>query len=181
MFPRNSGKDADNSLMTRFPPLPQAQPQRLMAVDARSDSGAVENKTLSSQLSGPLSERVSVIGSDLTILGQDLKIVSKGSLQIDGHIQGEIRGTEVMIGAHGQVDGTVAAQNVTVEGRVNGSIVAVKVNLRASSVVDGEIFHNSLSIEEGAMFEGSSKRKTNTAELLPNLDIQLPSAQGKGY
>ena len=180
MFPRNSNKDADNSLLTRF--NTPAQPgQRLVAVETPQRPVAVEAIAPVTQMSGPVSDQWSIIGSDLTILGQDLKIVSKGSLQIDGHIQGEIRGTEVMIGSSGQVEGTVAAQNVTVEGKVMGAIVAVKVSLRSNSLVEGEIHHNSLVIEEGAMFEGRSKRQANTAELMPKLDMQLPSQANAKY
>jgi cytoskeletal protein CcmA (bactofilin family) len=39
--------------------------------------------------------------------------------------------------------------------------------LSSTAVVEGDIFHRSLSIEENARFEGSSKRKDNAGEVLP--------------
>jgi cytoskeletal protein CcmA (bactofilin family) len=36
--------------------------------------------------------------------------------------------------------------------------------LNSSAVVEGDIFHKSLSIEENARFEGSSKREDNAAK-----------------
>ena len=51
----------------------------------------------------------SVISNDLRIIGQDLKIITQGSLQVDGEVEGDIRGNEIIIGELGQVRGTVAA------------------------------------------------------------------------
>src|SRR5262249_25698073 len=40
----------------------------------------------------------SVIGNDLKIIGQGLKIISQGTLQVDGEIEGDVGGSEVIIG-----------------------------------------------------------------------------------
>ena len=57
--------------------------------------------------------------------------------------------------------GDVVAQEVTVRGHVKGTIRAVRVRLEDGATVEGDIFHRSLSIDEGAMFEGSSRRVEN--------------------
>jgi cytoskeletal protein CcmA (bactofilin family) len=44
-------------------------------------------------------------------------------------------------------------------------------------VVEGDIFHQSLSIEENARFEGSSKREDNAGDVLRTL-LQRPGAHG---
>src|SRR5262249_32328673 len=49
----------------------------------------------------------SVIGNDLKIIGQGLKIISQGTLQVDGDIEGDVGGSEVIIGEKGKVTGTV--------------------------------------------------------------------------
>jgi cytoskeletal protein CcmA (bactofilin family) len=38
-------------------------------------------------------------------------------------------------------------------------------------VVEGDIFHQTLSISEGAQFDGRVRRAKDTAEIAPNLDV----------
>jgi cytoskeletal protein CcmA (bactofilin family) len=38
-------------------------------------------------------------------------------------------------------------------------------------VVEGDIFHQSLSISEGAQFDGRVRRSKDLAEITPNLDV----------
>jgi cytoskeletal protein CcmA (bactofilin family) len=54
--------------------------------------------------------------------------------------------------------GSVIAEDVVVRGRVEGSIRGLRVTLQAQSHVDGDIYHQSLAIEQGAYFEGKSRR-----------------------
>lgn len=119
----------------------------------------------------------SVIGNDLKIIGQGLKIISQGTLQVDGEIEGDVRGSEVIIGEQGRVTGTVAAERVIVRGRISGVIRGVTVALQSSSRVEGDIHHMSLAIEQGAEFDGRCKRPANQAEL--NLDLESqPTSNG---
>ena len=70
----------------------------------------------------------SIIGNDLKIIGQGgLRIISRGILQIDGEIEGDVQAAEVIIGAQGKVTGLVAGQQVTVSGKVSGAICAMTV------------------------------------------------------
>lgn len=107
----------------------------------------------------------SVIGNDLTITGQGLKIISQGTLQVDGDIEGDVQGVEVIIGDRGKVAGTVAADRVIVRGTVLGVIRGIAVNLQASCHVESDVHHLSLAIEQGAHFHGHSRRVKNDAEL----------------
>ena len=100
----------------------------------------------------------SVIGLDLTIIGQGLKIVTAGALQIDGQVQGDVQGADVIIGEAGSVTGTVAGETVTVNGTVAGVIRGRQVTLSAKSHVEGDVHHQALSIEPGAEFDGRSRR-----------------------
>lgn len=120
--------------------------------------------------------KVSVIGNDLTILGQDITIISKGTIQLDGAIQGSLHGTEIHVGEKGRVDGTIAAERVVIRGTVNGTIRALNVSLQEGARVDGEILHQSLALDAKAHFEGRARRPQNTDELRPNLD---PAAHDK--
>jgi cytoskeletal protein CcmA (bactofilin family) len=117
----------------------------------------------------------SVIGNDLKIIGQGLKIISQGTLQVDGEVEGDVRGSEVIIGEKGKVTGTVAAERVIVRGRISGVIRGVTVALQSSSRVEGDIHHLSLAIEQGAEFDGRCRRPTDASELNLDLDAQPTS------
>lgn len=97
----------------------------------------------------------SVIGSDLTILGN---LISRGEVQVDGEVQGDLHGTNVVIGERARITGGIVAEEVVVRGHVLGSIRGKKVMLQSSSHVEGDIFHQTLAIEQGAFFEGKSRR-----------------------
>jgi cytoskeletal protein CcmA (bactofilin family) len=112
----------------------------------------------------------SIISNDLKIIGQGLKIISRGTLQVDGEVEGDVAGAEVIIGEQGKVTGTVAAERVIVRGRTSGIIRAMTVALQASARVEGDIHHMSLTIEQGAEFDGRCRRPGNPAELKLDLD-----------
>jgi cytoskeletal protein CcmA (bactofilin family) len=97
----------------------------------------------------------SIIGEDLSITGN---VTSKGEIQVDGEIQGDIHCGSLLLGDKSQVIGSVIAEDIVVRGRVVGSVRGLRVTLQAQSHVEGDIFHQSLAIEQGAYFEGKSRR-----------------------
>lgn len=97
----------------------------------------------------------SIIGEDLTVTGN---VISKGEIQIEGEIQGDIHCGSLVIGDKARITGGVVADDIVVRGRVNGSIRGLRVTLQSSSHVEGDIHHQSLAIEQGAYFEGKSRR-----------------------
>lgn len=97
----------------------------------------------------------SIIGEDLTITGN---VSSKGEIQVDGEILGDIHCGSLLLGDKSSIQGSVIAEDVVVRGKVMGSIRGLRVTLQAQSQVDGDIFHQSLAIEQGAYFEGKSRR-----------------------
>src|SRR4029079_2207629 len=113
----------------------------------------------------------SVIGNDLKIIGQGLKIISQGTLQVDGGVEGDVGGSEVIIGEKGRVTGTVAAERVIVRGQISGVIRGVTVTLQGSSQGEGDIPHMSLAIEQGAEFDGRCRRPADAGELNLNLEV----------
>jgi cytoskeletal protein CcmA (bactofilin family) len=112
----------------------------------------------------------SVIGNDLKIIGQGLKIFSQGTLQVDGDIEGDVGGAEVIIGEKGKVSGTVAAERVIVRGTISGVIRGATVTLQSSSHVEGDIHHMSLAIEQGAEFDGRCRRAADASQLTTDLN-----------
>ena len=74
------------------------------------------------------------------------------------------------------MEGDLVAEELTIGGMVKGTIHANRVRLSSTAVVEGDIFHQSLSIEENARFEGSSKREDNAGDVLRTL-LQRSAAQ----
>src|SRR5262245_8752960 len=130
-------------------------------------NSSVEPKTQqrTPSISPPSSGEKSVIGNDLKIIGQGLKIIGRGTLQVDGEIEGDVQAVEVIIGEQGKVTGMVAGQQVVVRGKVSGVVCAKNVALQASSEVQGDVHHMSLAIEQGAVFEGRSRRAADESAL----------------
>jgi cytoskeletal protein CcmA (bactofilin family) len=111
-------------------------------------------------------QTTSVIGADLAISGQDVHIISKGKIRVEGRIQGDVRGTEVVVGDVGTVEGVVAGDSVKVFGVIMGTIRGVQVEIQAGAKVEADIHHQSLSVDAGAQVEGRVRRARDTAELL---------------
>ena len=116
-------------------------------------------------LSAPSTGEKSVIGNDLKIVGHGLKIIGRGTLQVDGEVEGDVQASEVIIGDQGKVTGMVAGQQVVVRGKISGVVCAKNVALQASSEVQGDIHHMSFAIEQGARFEGRSRRAVDESAL----------------
>jgi cytoskeletal protein CcmA (bactofilin family) len=113
---------------------------------------------------------LSVIGTDLTILGQNIAIISQNKLQIDGDVRGDVVGKQVTISSEGSVIGTVCADKIEVHGGIRGAIRAAVVIVHPTAQVDADILHQTLSVAEGALLEGSLKKSKDPGELVPNLD-----------
>src|SRR5215470_8413844 len=115
------------------------------------------------------------IGAGTSIVGN---ITCDGPAQFYGRIEGEVRGSELLIGDGAEVVGNVIAQEVIIRGRIKGTIRAVRVKLQATGAVDGDIFHRALSIEDTALFEGSSRRVENPLETpVKSPDRPMPRPQ----
>jgi cytoskeletal protein CcmA (bactofilin family) len=97
----------------------------------------------------------SVIGADLSITGN---LESKGEVQVDGEVQGDIQAQRIVIGERARITGALIAEEVVVRGSVQGSIRGNAVTFQSSSRIEGDVFHKSLAIEQGAFFEGKSRR-----------------------
>lgn len=78
-------------------------------------------------------------------------------LQVDGEIEGNVRGGSLTVGDTGLVKGDVVSESILVNGRVEGSIRARKVQLAKNAHVLGDITHQSLAVEMGAVFEGQCR------------------------
>jgi cytoskeletal protein CcmA (bactofilin family) len=96
----------------------------------------------------------SIISSALTITG---RLESAGDIQVDGKVEGDIRGQAVRIGSTAFVKGTVTGELVELAGNLEGKIEARSAVLTKTARMSGDILHQSLQIEEGSYFNGSSR------------------------
>lgn len=97
----------------------------------------------------------SIIANGVRIVGS---IEAEGAeLQVDGEIDGNVKGGSVTIGDTGLVKGDIISESVLVNGRIEGSVRARKVQLAKNANVRGDIIHQQLAVEMGAVFEGQCR------------------------
>lgn len=111
------------------------------------------------------------IGADLVIIGN---LISKGEVQIDGEVQGDLHAANIIVSENARITGGIVADEVIVRGMVMGSIRGKRVVLQSSSKVEGDIFHNQLAIEQGAFFEGKSRRMDDQTAGVQRPEVPLP-------
>jgi cytoskeletal protein CcmA (bactofilin family) len=117
-------------------PLPEAAPQQRRPVAGRTGIA-------------------SIIANGVKITGT---IEADGAeVQIDGEVEGNVRGGTVTVGDSGMIKGDVICEAVTIHGRVEGSVRSRKVQLQRNAHVVGDIVHQSLAVEMGAVFEGQCR------------------------
>lgn len=96
----------------------------------------------------------SVIGQGLRVTGN---IACDGELQVEGTIDGDIDCKSIVVGDLARVNGAVTAERVVVNGNITGNIYGLHVKLQANAQVKGEIQHGTLAVEQGAIFDGTSR------------------------
>jgi cytoskeletal protein CcmA (bactofilin family) len=122
----------------------------------------------------PLS--VSTIGEELTITGN---VSSKGELHLNGRVLGDVHCLALVLGENAQLEGNVVAEDVMVRGRLIGSVRALRVMLQSTARVEGDLFHKSLSLEQGAYFEGESRR-SDASSSIPEVQAAEPQQDHDG-
>jgi cytoskeletal protein CcmA (bactofilin family) len=108
---------------------------------------------------------VSVIGPDLIVTGN---LETTGELQIDGDVQGDVYASRIVIGEQAKVVGELVADEIVIGGIVQGSIRGNTVTFQTASRIEGEVYHRKLAIEQGAYFEGKSRRSEDPTGQLAN-------------
>ena len=98
-------------------------------------------------------KKSSVLGPTLKFKGE---LNADEDLLIQGKVEGTIRHTSSLtIGDGGHVKADVAAEYIVVEGRVEGDLNGSKcVKVRETAKIDGNIASPSVSLVEGATFNG---------------------------
>src|SRR2546423_11886369 len=97
-----------------------------------------------------------VLGRSLQVQG-DMK--AEGAFRIDGKVVGNVESAAaVIVGESGCVHGDVRGRDVVVAGTVQGNVTAVgHLDIVASGRIDGDIDAQSVRIETGGVFRGTSR------------------------
>ncbi len=125
-----------------------------------------ENNNTAVTVSKPTAKKdavFTIIGKDVNILGN---IVSEGSVDFSGTIDGNIRCESLTLRGESCVKGEIVATNVYAYGKIRGLIRAKSVHLFATANIEGVIMHEAIKIEDGAFVDAKFKRtdKVRTKE-----------------
>lgn len=90
----------------------------------------------------------SVLISDVKIKGN---ITEKGSIIIDGEVNGNIDAELVETFKNSNIEGNIKSKKTFIAGKLKGDINSDSVHIRKSADVDGTIKQKTLSIEEGSL------------------------------
>lgn len=148
--------DTDSYSTRSYSPYQSGETQaRPTTESAATPKALTESETIAREIKdGTLS---GFVGSGTVITGES---AFKSMLRVDGRFSGRITsdtGT-LIVGAGGQVDANIEVAVATIHGVVNGDIIASqRIELGRAAKLNGNIQTPSLVVEQGAVFEGSSK------------------------
>lgn len=102
-----------------------------------------------------IKENPSIISRDLELIGN---VRSKGSIEIEGAIKGDIEADTVSIRENGRINGNIKAKVINIKGLFNGVATCEKINISDTARITGEINYMSLSADYGASINCQLKR-----------------------
>jgi len=104
------------------------------------------------------------IGKSIVIKGD---LTGEEDLVIEGRVEGKVHlpNHRLTIGQGGNVQAEVHAKSVVVIGRVAGNVSAgERLEVQASGIVDGDVRAPRLSVQEGAVLNGSIQMSAHPKE-----------------
>ena len=131
----------------------------------KSGSGNfLELQAFSKRSSQKLSNHETIIGKDISIEGD---IRGKGHMVIDGSVKGTIDmgAHNFALGPDGWVEGEIHAGNISISGKMKGNIKTPgQIKITEQADFQGEILAKSITVENGAFFNGSVELITETPQ-----------------
>ena len=116
-------------------------------------------------------EEVSIKNAE-TIIGPSIKVKGnfhgEGDIIVEGILEGEIKTSKnLLIGAKAKINANIEAKQAKISGEVHGNLlISSYLELTSTAKIHGDIQAGSLSIENGAIFNGScnmdQEKKVNT-------------------
>jgi cytoskeletal protein CcmA (bactofilin family) len=106
----------------------------------------------------------SLIGGNSSVKGD---IETKGTLRVDGMVEGTIAADWIVIGEKAHIKGDIAARGIVIGGLVEGNLRAKEIiEIKGKGQIQGEIYTNKLSVAEGAVFEGRSSMQREESKVV---------------
>src|SRR6188768_2585124 len=137
LFNRNgSDKAGDPPARPSLPQTLQSQTPPAESAASRPPSSPAPIPQTSQPSAKTGAHMSSVISKALKITGQ---LESTEDIQIDGEIDGDVRGVGVKIGQNAKVKGTVYGEDVELAGAIEGKIEAKKVLLTGTARMTGDV------------------------------------------
>lgn len=96
-----------------------------------------------------------VIAADLSIVGN---LVSEGTIEIAGRLEGNIKCDTLNIHSTAIIKGDVIAKYVKINGEINGVVKSKQVHIAEKGKVHGFVIYEKISIAEGAVLFGQLKQ-----------------------
>jgi len=97
----------------------------------------------------------SFIGTNSLFKGD---VDTKGTLRVDGVVEGNIVADWVILGDKSHIKGDITARGIVVGGRIDGNIRAKEiVEIKNKGQMYGEIFTSKLVIAEGGILDGRTR------------------------
>ena len=95
------------------------------------------------------------------------KLCFQGTVRLNGIFRGEIFTPDTLIvGESARIQGNIEAGIVIISGEVTGNIRARhRVEIHRPGIFRGDIFTPSLKVDEGVIFEGSSKMAQSRSKI----------------
>ncbi len=100
--------------------------------------------------------------------------------RIDGQINGNVRVDEgLILGEKGLILGDVFTKDMVVYGSITGNLTVTSLEIKATGKVNGQINTQTLSVENGAVYNGSlsmSPNNSNNHKIAAKQKQALPEA-----
>jgi cytoskeletal protein CcmA (bactofilin family) len=138
---------------------PQGRPAMPDATPTYADAKRPQPVSTTPIAGAPMT--TSVISKALKVTGQ---LESTENIQIDGEVEGDVRGVCVKVGQGAKVKGTVSGEEVELAGTVDGKIEAKKVLLTGTAHMSGDVVHQDIRIESGAFIDGHCRPEAGKAK-----------------
>ena len=149
-------------------PPPKTEKIDIAPVQVPMERKAPMSSASVSPLTSPTQGSVSVISKALKITGQ---LESTEDIQIEGEIDGDVRGVSVKVGSNAKVKGSVYGEAVELSGSVDGKIEAKKVVLTSTARMCGDVIHQDITIQSGAFIDGHCKPEFGKADTRKILSV----------
>jgi cytoskeletal protein CcmA (bactofilin family) len=100
----------------------------------------------------------------------------KGTLRVDGRIEGRVNADCVVLSETGFIKGEVIARKIIIGGKIEGILRAQEIlEIKATGKILGEIFTNKICVTEGGEFNGKIEMKMDESKAL---DLETKNQEG---